>query len=164
MYSSLAEIRPGYTRTTPVQTYGKKVDKAFWEAAVDTTGLKSGKYTLKISAFDAPITAFAEIELPNRSSLLTATQTPGFGFGILTLAIRNGDSSWNTPQKIKNQSPFFLNSRRHRSLYSSSVITPVFRRSFNESRHASTVLSSNESCGSSVIDIGIVVLSFGGVS
>lgn len=86
LYSSLAEIRTGYIRTTPVQAYGA-TDKTFWEVSIDTTGLKAGNYTLKVSALDAPVTAAAEIELPDKRTVPTsATQTPGFGFGILAIA------------------------------------------------------------------------------
>ncbi|MDR0980732.1 MAG: hypothetical protein LBL85_02960 [Methanocalculaceae archaeon] len=85
--SSRAEIRTGYLRTAPVQAYGATVDKTFWETTIDTAGLKAGNYTLKVSALDAPVTATAEIELPDKRAVPpSATQTPGFGFGILAIA------------------------------------------------------------------------------
>ena len=84
-YSSRAEIQTGYIRTTPVQAYGA-TDKTFWEVSIDTAGLKAGNYTLKVSALDAPVTATAEIELPDKGDVPVATQAPGFGFGILAIA------------------------------------------------------------------------------
>ncbi len=83
LYSSRAEIQTGYIRTTPVQAYGA-TDKTFWEVSIDTAGLKAGNYTLKVSALDAPVTATAEIELPDKGDVPVATQAPGFG--ILAIA------------------------------------------------------------------------------
>ncbi len=85
-YSSRAEIQTGYIRTTPVQAYGA-TDKTFWEVSIDTAGLKAGNYTLKVSALDVPVTATAEIELPDKGAVPpSATQAPGFGFAILPIA------------------------------------------------------------------------------
>ena len=72
--------------TAPVQAYGTTFDKIFWETTIDTAGLKAGNYTLKISALDAPVTATEEIELLDKGTVPTATQTPGFGCGILAIA------------------------------------------------------------------------------
>ncbi|MCZ9312369.1 MAG: hypothetical protein O0V67_03245 [Methanocorpusculum sp.] len=86
IHSSRAEIRTGYIRTAPVQAYGTTFDTTFWETTIDTAGLKAGNYTLKISALDAPVTATEEIELLDKGTVPDATQTPGFGCGILAIA------------------------------------------------------------------------------
>lgn len=85
-FTSRTEIRTGYLRTEPVQVYGTTFDKTFWETAIDTAGLKAGNYTLKISVLNTPVTAAAEIELLDKETIPTATQTPGFGLGILAVA------------------------------------------------------------------------------
>ncbi len=88
LYTSLAEIRTGYIRTTPARVYSKIVDTAnIWEVAIDTAGLKAGNYTLKISALDAPVTAVTEIELLNERAMPITKKASGFGILVIAFTI-----------------------------------------------------------------------------
>ncbi len=88
LYTSLAEIRTGYIRTTPARVYSKIVDTAnIWEVTIDTAGLKAGNYTLKISALDAPVTAVTEIELLNERAMQITKKTSGFGILVIAFTI-----------------------------------------------------------------------------